>query len=181
VSDDLKEACVECQLKAKKLVKDVTTRWNSTTNTIHRAVELWAPVEIVAVKPIYNKPRGIQLKKWLPSRTEWGLLEALIPMLDVRCAPDHMACPDVLLKAILYSTTVVSESKKALVHHVIPLIDMLTTTFDKVIDDESEHMVIRHAALRGLLMLNKYYARTDDSLVYRFAMSKLSSMSACVS
>jgi hypothetical protein len=47
---------------------------------------------------------------------------------------------------------------------------MLTTTFDKVIDDEDEHMVIRHAALRGLLMLNKYYARTDDSVVYRFAM-----------
>jgi hypothetical protein len=78
-----------------------------------------------------------------------------------------------LLKAILYLTTVVLESQRALVHHVIPLIDMLTTTFDKVINNESEHKVICHAALRGLLMLNKYYARTDDSLIHQFVMSKL--------
>jgi hypothetical protein len=83
VSDDLKVACVECELQAKKLVKDVTTQWNSTTNTIHRAVELHAPIEIVAVKLAYNKPCGIQLKRWLPSPGEWGLLEALIPVLDV--------------------------------------------------------------------------------------------------
>ena len=34
-------------------------------------------------------------------------------------------------------------------------------------------LVVRHAALRGYFMLNKYYLLTDDSVVYRVAMSML--------
>lgn len=32
--------------------------------------------------------------------------------------------------------------------------------------------VIRMAAARGLVVVDKYYAKTDDSLMYRLAMSE---------
>ena len=58
-----------------------------------------------------------------------------------------------------------------LIHEVIPVIDSLTGYFDKSIDDTSLHAAVRHAALHGVLMLNKYYAWTDESCLYRIAMS----------
>jgi hypothetical protein len=50
--------------------------------------------------------------------------------------------------------------------------DSITSALDKFIDNPFLHPAVRHAALRGLLMLNKYYARTDDTIVYRIAMSE---------
>lgn len=55
----------------------------------------------------------------------------------------------------------------------MPIIDSITGALDGYIDNVSLHPVVRHAALRGLLMLNKYYARTDESIVYRIAMGTL--------
>lgn len=63
-----------------------------------------------------------------------------------------------------------SRNAVPLVHEVIPIIDSLTCHFDRVIDNTSLHLVVRHAALRGLICLNKYYAKTDESVVYRIAM-----------
>jgi hypothetical protein len=42
---------------------------------------------------------------------------------------------------------------------------------DDFIDTVSLHPSIRAAALRGSLMMNKYYALTDDSIVFRISMS----------
>jgi hypothetical protein len=38
-------------------------------------------------------------------------------------------------------------------------------------------LVVRHAALQGYLMLNKYYTMTDASVIYRVAMSTFSAAS----
>lgn len=35
------------------------------------------------------------------------------------------------------------------------------------------HVLVRAAAARGRKMLDKYYSKTDDSIMYRLAMSKL--------
>ena len=59
-----------------------------------------------------------------------------------------------------------------LLHQVIPIIDSLTTALDEFIDNAALGSAVRHAALRGMLMLNKYYGRTDESILYRIAMSK---------
>ena len=68
-------------------------------------------------------------------------------------------------------TKEVSQSAVPLVHTIIPIIDSITSYFDEVIADDTLHLTVHHAALRGLHMLNKYYMRTDDSIVYRIAMS----------
>lgn len=71
---------------------------------------------------------------------------------------------------ITFATKEVSHSAVPLVHEVIPIIDSLTAHFNTVIDNKKLNTVVRAAALRGLIMLNKYYAKTDESVVYRIAM-----------
>ena len=46
-----------------------------------------------------------------------------------------------------------------------------TFTVADTIDNDALPPVVRHAALRGYYMVNKYYTLTDDSIVYRIAMS----------
>lgn len=75
-----------------------------------------------------------------------------------------------LIQLFLYATKKISGNESPLIHHVVPIIDSLTSALDKYIDNVALHPVVCHAALRGLLMLNKYYARTDESIVYRIAM-----------
>ena len=65
----------------------------------------------------------------------------------------------------------ISKSKIPLIHQVIPIFDIITTALEDNISNTSLPLVVRHATLRGMLMLNKYYAQTDDSVVYRVAIS----------
>ena len=69
------------------------------------------------------------------------------------------------------ATKEISKSKIPLIHQVIPIFDIITTALEDNIDDSTLPLVVRHAALRGYLMLNKYYTLTDDSVIYRIAMS----------
>lgn len=68
-------------------------------------------------------------------------------------------------------TKKISKSKVPLIHHVIPIFDVITTALEDYIDNSALPLVVRHAALQGYLMLNKYYTLTDDSIIYRVAMS----------
>ena len=65
-----------------------------------------------------------------------------------------------------------SRTDYALVHNVIPSMDILTEHLDAFKDNVDLKPVIRVAAARGLMIMNKYYSRTDDSEIYRIAMSK---------
>lgn len=59
-----------------------------------------------------------------------------------------------------------------LVHEVIPYIDILTEHLDDFADDDTLVATIRAAVERGRVVLNKYYKKTDESIVYRIVMSK---------
>ena len=73
----------------------------------------------------------------------------------------------------LLTTKRISQNKVPLICDVIPIFEILTNTLDKFVDDETCAPVVCTAALRGLSVLNKYYALTvpDDSVVHRIAMS----------
>ena len=64
-----------------------------------------------------------------------------------------------------------SSSTRPLIHEVIPYIDVLTQHVDDFQDDESLKPAVRAAAKRGRIMLNKYYQFTDETAIYRTAMS----------
>jgi hypothetical protein len=71
----------------------------------------------------------------------------------------------------LFATNEISKSKIPLIHQVIPIFDIMTTVLEDTIDKTTLPLAVRHAALRGYFMLNKYYRLSDDAVVYRIAMS----------
>lgn len=71
----------------------------------------------------------------------------------------------------LQATERMSKSRVPLLHEVIPMIDLLTNMLQTYIDDLSAFPAIRAAARRGRDMLNKYYSKTDTSVMFRVAMS----------
>jgi hypothetical protein len=67
-----------------------------------------------------------------------------------------------------------SQSKVPLLHEVIPLIDTITRALEKAVTNCDLYPAVRASAAKGLFVLNKYYSKTDDSIMYRCAMSELS-------
>lgn len=72
----------------------------------------------------------------------------------------------------LLATKKVSYSCIPLIHEVIPIFDALTSALDEFLDNTDLLPAVRAAALRGIVMMNKYYALSDQSSIYRVAMSK---------
>ena len=58
-----------------------------------------------------------------------------------------------------------------LIHQVIPILDYLRGHLEKAVDDREMHSAICHVAQNGVLVLDKYYARTDELDMYWMAMS----------
>jgi hypothetical protein len=75
-------------------------------------------------------------------------------------------------QTFITATEKISKAEVALVFEVIPLIKKFTTTFGQMIDDTTLHIAICHAANTALTVLNKYYSFTDDSEIYRIALSE---------
>lgn len=72
----------------------------------------------------------------------------------------------------MFATKEILKCKVPLIHDVIPLIDSLTAALDEVIDNILLSLTVHHAAaLHGVLLLNKYYTKTNDSIIYCIAMS----------
>ncbi|KZT31351.1 hypothetical protein SISSUDRAFT_971525, partial [Sistotremastrum suecicum HHB10207 ss-3] len=69
-------------------------------------------------------------------------------------------------------TVSLSVANTPLIHQVIPVIDHLTTKLANAADDESgaTSLIVRHGSANGVEVLNKYYSKTDESVMYRVAM-----------
>lgn len=65
-----------------------------------------------------------------------------------------------------------SQSKTPLLYQAIPIIDALTRMLETASDNDALFPAVRAAAAKGIAVLNKYYAKTDESIMYRCAMSK---------
>ena len=64
---------------------------------------------------------------------------------------------------------------RPLVHAVIPLIDNLTNMLKAAAANEDLDITIRAGALAGKKILDKYYSKTDQSIIFRIAMGKYAS------
>ena len=65
-----------------------------------------------------------------------------------------------------------SAQGRPLVHQVISVIDKLTEVMDEIIANQDIHIAVRAGAIAGLAVLNKYYSKTDESIVYRLSIRK---------
>jgi hypothetical protein len=76
------------------------------------------------------------------------------------------------VQVFLKATERMSRSKVPLLHEVIPLIDTITRTLEKAVVNRELYPAVRASAAKGLAILDKYYAKTDDSIMYRCAMGE---------
>ncbi|KAJ3520365.1 hypothetical protein NM688_g9172 [Phlebia brevispora] len=140
IHEDLATCCVKAKL--------------TSADAITCALWLRPALKRLFAMPKHDKAGANELRRFKLSAEEWVILTQLHP----------------ILKAFLHSTERVSKANTPLLHEVIPLIDVLTGRLEKVIDDPSLHKAVRHAAARSLHILNKYYLKTDESIMYRCAM-----------
>ncbi|TDL26758.1 hypothetical protein BD410DRAFT_800539 [Rickenella mellea] len=66
----------------------------------------------------------------------------------------------------------ISKSADPLVHEVIPLIDKLTDILAAAVINESLHAAVCAAMAQGVEVINKYYSKTDNSLIPVILRSK---------
>ena len=71
----------------------------------------------------------------------------------------------------LQATLQLSKNKVPLLHEVIPVIDLLMDCLEDVSSDMKYLPSVCAGAAKGLAVLNKYYSKTDESVMYRCAMS----------
>ncbi|KAH9856051.1 hypothetical protein C2E23DRAFT_707219, partial [Lenzites betulinus] len=141
----------EHNLNSEVLIRAVRTRWNTVTEVIQRALDMKEVLGDLCDMHQFNKDkRGPRLRRFILNEDEWALLDDLFRLLD----------------PFLFATKQISTSKHAVVQEVIPFIDILTTHFDSFRNDEDLAPSVRAAAERGRAILDKYYQRTDESIVY---------------
>lgn len=162
------------KLKQLQMKRSVKTRWNSLSDCLKRALYLRLAIDNLLTLTKYDKPGDQGLHRYKHTAEEWTILEQLDPLLTVRVyyilsLLSLMFSP--FLQMFTDATKRISASNVPLLHEVIPLINILTTQLEDCVASPALHSVVRVTAARGLHVLNKYYSRTDDSIMYRIAMS----------
>ncbi|RDX45218.1 hypothetical protein OH76DRAFT_1331804, partial [Lentinus brumalis] len=95
-----------------------------------------------------------ELRDYELTEEEWGMVEHL----------------QNVLKLFSNATLFFSRAGPSLVN-VIPAMDHLDDKLAKIALDPQVPRAVRAAASLGRKTCNRYYGRTDDSFVYRFAMA----------
>ncbi|KAF9064976.1 hypothetical protein BDP27DRAFT_1195606, partial [Rhodocollybia butyracea] len=85
---------------------------------------------------------------------QWGLLQCMEP----------------IFKILNKATNWISTSKYPTLHQVIPTMDILNDMLEKEFNDTARPAVIHRAIQRGIIVLDKYYSLTDDSIMWKTAM-----------
>jgi hypothetical protein len=65
------------------MVRDVATRWNSTSELLDRALQLRKALTVLASLEQHNKPHTARLQRFKLATPEWELIEQLWPLLKV--------------------------------------------------------------------------------------------------
>ncbi|RDX54382.1 hypothetical protein OH76DRAFT_1341398, partial [Lentinus brumalis] len=156
LTDDLAELCKKHDRKPLKVIKSVPTRWNSVAMESKRAIYLRAPLDSLVTLPRHNstRGRGRKLKSLKLSQMQWQMLEQLAP----------------ILSHFLNATERMSVSKQPLLHNVILIINILEAMLKKAANDTNLHPLVRYGVTLGRDVLNKYYSKTDESIMYRCAI-----------
>ena len=119
----------------------------------------------------FNGDRSPRLRRYILTTEEWAVLEQLYRLLDVSTIFTLLVLTSDSLQPFLFATNDISSSTRGLVHEVIPYIDVLPVHLDDFQDDLSLTSAIGAAAKRGHIMLSKYYSLTDETPIFRIAMS----------
>jgi len=177
-----RDTCASNECPDLSLICTVKHRWNTHASCMLRHLELRPAVHALCGRRDFIR--------FLLSVPQWKMLEQMEETLKVsifilqlgtfsspvastswqECEIDANRYS--LFQFYIEATEMVSLAERPLIHHVIPLIDQLHSRLTDLCDNVAIHMAIRHAASNALVVLNKYYSRTDECVMYRVAMSK---------
>ncbi|PBK91899.1 hypothetical protein ARMGADRAFT_896474, partial [Armillaria gallica] len=155
MQEDLSEKCKEVGIAIQKMIWVVVMCWLTHGTVLHHALVLQPALDMLCDMPDWNKNWKKAISHFKLTRLEWQFIEELWPMLVMlSVASERM-----------------SSSRVPLLHEVIPLFDLLISKFEDIIVNTDLFPGIQAAAICGCTVLCKYYSKTDDSYMYRMAMS----------
>ncbi|KAF9059142.1 hypothetical protein BDP27DRAFT_1239377, partial [Rhodocollybia butyracea] len=140
-----RETVAGTNFKDRILPRDVTTRWNSTYDM------LAAFIKMKDVVNLFLDRASNGLSDYCLSEGEWDAINDLI----------------------LKDATLFFSSNSPNISAIIPTMDAINKVFaSEIIDSKELCAPLCHALGIGKRTLNKYYALTDNSDIYRVAMGK---------
>ncbi|KAK0429535.1 hypothetical protein EV421DRAFT_1723159, partial [Armillaria borealis] len=154
----LEVLCENEGISILKMIRHVITRWNMTSNVINRGVELHPALDALCTEHEQNdgKPPMKQLKHFLLRDEEWEVLMQLQPILEIFLkATEHISC-----------------SVVPLLHKVILTMDSITKKLEKYLKDATLYPAVRAGVVHGLAIINKYYLKTDESIMWKTVISE---------
>ncbi|TFK80244.1 hypothetical protein K466DRAFT_504227, partial [Polyporus arcularius HHB13444] len=157
LTQELAELCEKEKIKPLRVVRSVPTRWNSVAAESKRAIELRVAIEALVNVGRHGRTRGTRLKRYKLSKEQWELLTQLQPVLTA----------SIFVKA----TERMSVSGRPLLYQTILLFDILEKKLKQFCESPKLHPLVRYGCTLGRDVLNKYYEKTDDSIMYRLAIS----------
>ncbi|KAJ8454957.1 hypothetical protein ONZ45_g19104 [Pleurotus djamor] len=135
------------KMKARKMPRDVRTRWNSTYEMVVFAYEYRKAVDSITGE------RNAGLRKYELNEEEWEIVKQL---------------SEVLL--IFKDATLFFSRSTPNLPTVIPAMDFMDEKLATLCLDRKYSISVRAALSLAKRTLNKYYDKTDHSEVYRIAM-----------
>lgn len=152
--------CVRSKIEPKQIRRSVPTRWNSVADMLNSALDIRPALEKLVDLDRHNQVAKTRLRRFKLTPDEWKILTQLRP----------------ILQHFLHATFRLSQRHIPLLYEVIPVIDILTEKLEEAADNSSLLKSVRSGAMKGLAILNKYYSKTDESIMYRITMSKCHSI-----
>ncbi|KAE9385741.1 hypothetical protein BT96DRAFT_1088738, partial [Gymnopus androsaceus JB14] len=145
-----KKTVANFKLPSKQIPRDVRTWWNSTFDMINKAVQYRTPLNSF----INDSDNG--LTAFALSTTEWMILESL--------------------RDVLQDATLFCSRNSATLASVIPAMNKLDSLLATAVLKKDQSKVLLSAPVKTALLaakrtLNHYYAATNNSRIYRLAMS----------
>ncbi|KAJ7191946.1 hypothetical protein GGX14DRAFT_320608, partial [Mycena pura] len=152
--NQLREIAVALKLpeaEKKRMIRAVLTRWNTVTDVLLRGLELQPALDRLCT----TSTGRASIRSLLLTNEEWQLMYQLsLVLVEFKAA------------------TLIFSSNEPRIYEVIPVIDLLNQHLEtpKPAAKRDMFAVVRVAAVAGLGILDKYYAKTDECLMYRAAM-----------
>ncbi|PBK66579.1 hypothetical protein ARMSODRAFT_890414, partial [Armillaria solidipes] len=157
IQADLAAECEHFDIEIQAMIRAVVTRWLTHGTVLRRALELWPALDAFCDLDQWNEIKKKAVHKYKLDDDEWTFLEQLKP----------------ILLMLASATLQMSQSGVPLIHEVIPMFDEMISQLEDVITDIKLFPGVRATAIRARAVLCKYYSKTDDSYMYRMAMSKI--------
>ena len=148
---------------------DVSTWWNSTYEMLKFASTYREPINKI------TDNRSMRLRDFELKDHEWKIVEELWDCLKVQVFFTlYLFSPPLYLIFLQIFKTVTQEfsTDTPCLANVIPAMDWMHNDLISACNNEDYSTAIHDALKIGKNLLNKYYSITDNSEVYRIAMSK---------